>query len=388
MVEAGASDRPCGIRDYAALLCGAMPPGAAQLRHVHVPPRGVTRNHWRAMAEARRRVRAEARGLPPSDLIHAHYADFSWNGVRSFEDCYECFVRACDRPVVVTLHEHPWFRGRHLWDRPRTPADLVFACLARQWPFTRSLPARLLVRHAAIHVHHAWQRDMLVAQGVSAARIITLPHFVPDCPATPAAAMAFRKRFGLETQRILAMTGFVFERKRHDRALAVLPRLPNDVVLCLVGGANGPVAERYVGQLKEQARRLNVVERFIITGYLPEPEMNAALLAADAFVAPYGEVSSSASVARCIAAGAPIVASQCPTFAELAADGAGVMPVDPEDAEALSRALMMALSRSDEAALLRKSNAGYAATWSIRAVVGRLQDWYGAVMNGPPRRVS
>jgi glycosyltransferase involved in cell wall biosynthesis len=376
MVEAGTLDRPCGIRDYAALLCAGMPVGMTELRHVRVPSEALSRNHPWALASARRMVIADARALPPSRVIHAHYSDFSWNGVRSFEDCYECFVRACRRPVLVTLHEHPWFRGRHLWDRSRTPADFAFACLARQWPLPRSLPVQVLARHAGIHVHHDWQRAILLEHGVPGEAVEVIPHPVPDCVATPEASAAFKQRFNLQEKRVLAMTGFVFERKRHDRVLSLLPSLPPDVVLCLMGGANGPAAEQYLKTLLQRARELGVSDRFMVTGYLTELEMNAGLRAADAFVAPYAEVSSSGSVARCMAAGAPIVAGICPTFRELADQEAGLILVNAENREELAEALITVLSRGDRSAGLREKNARYAARWSFRAVAQQILDWY------------
>lgn len=392
MVVAGAPGRRCGVGDYARLLGAAMQADHGSVCHVPVPANPVSRTHLISLMRVRRRVIRQTALLGAPDVVHAHYSDFSWNGVRAYEDCYELFTRkihgvGMPAPrLFVTLHEHPWFRDRHVWDRPRTVADRLFACLAGQIPVPPSLPLAIFKRHHGIHVHHEWQKAALVASGVPGGLVRVIPHPVPECEAAPEAVRTFRQRFGLEGKRMLAMTGFIFERKRYERVIGVLAALPEDVVLCALGGANGRIAEDYLRYLRHLAELNGVAHRFVVTGYLAAEEMNAGLKAANAFVAPYGEVSSSGSVARCIAAGAPIVAGECPTFTEMREQGAGMVSVNPDDRRALTLVLVDLLGDEGMGMAMRKMNAHYAQAWSFPAVARLMTEWYagkpGAALGG------
>ncbi|MEI6516718.1 MAG: glycosyltransferase [bacterium] len=327
---------------------------------------------------ARKSIAMQAHAIPKVDLVHTQYADFSWNGVRVYEDLYEVFSRHCRSPLVMTLHEHPWFRNEHSWDAPDTASDLLCSRLAGYWRMPPSFPLEVFQRHRGIHVHHDWQKDVLVRFGVPKSMIRVIPLFVPSCKAPDGQVADFRQRFGLQGKRIIAMTGFVFERKRYDRILELLPELPADVVLCALGGANNPASETYLEKLVARAKVLGVSSRFVVAGYLPEAEINAGLLASDVFAAPYGEVTSSASVARCIGAGAPIVAGKCETFEELEANGAGMVVVDAEDRGTMRQLVLKLLDGNDRGLVsgLRQKNASYADRWSLSNVAREVQEWY------------
>ncbi|MEI6969953.1 MAG: glycosyltransferase family 4 protein [bacterium] len=375
MVVAVPPGRPCGILDYVRTLCGAWPGQSASVTGMPYCGRRTPRHRILTLLQMRRQVAAFARSLA-AEVVHVQYADFGWNGVRVFEDCYEVFSSKCLHPLVITIHEHPWFRNDHEMDRPRTVADHIFTILSGYRFVPRSLPLEIMKRHRGIHVHHNWQKEALLRNGVPAEQVRVIPLAVPCCMASEAEREAFRARFGVQGKRIIGVPGFVFERKRYDRLIDLIPSLPVDVVVCALGGANGAVSERYLETLRARATQLGVEERFVVTGYLTEQEMNAGLMSASAFAAPYGEVTSSASVARCIAAGAPIVAARCATFSELAEAGAGLILADPQNMSNFTQCLTDVLCNKQQEASLRRMNASYAATWSFTAVARLMQAWH------------
>lgn len=376
MIIAGEGGRPCGVRDYAESLARKMPASSAATVHLALPYSLVNRTRLLKIREIRRNVARAARSMPKVDLVHVQYADCSWNGTRVFEDAYEVFSRRCSVPLVMTIHEHPWFRNEHQFDQPRTQADHVFARIAGYWRIPASFPLELLERHRGIHVHQQWQKDVLMANGMGGGKIRVIPLAIPKCLALPVKGEGFTRRFGLLGRRILAVTGFVFERKRYERVLDLLPDLPSDVVLCALGGANGAASERYLAWLKSRADKLGVASRFVVTGYLSELEMNEGLSSADLFVAPYGEVTSSASVARGIGTGLPVVTEKCATFNELQAGGAGLVVVDLGDKGALLRVLLGLLEKKESYEDLCQKNRDYAVRWSFPNVANHLYEWY------------
>jgi glycosyltransferase involved in cell wall biosynthesis len=368
----GVASQRCGVRDYAAALCAAMPAGSVRLVAVPMPPDHVFRHQVRMLWRARRAARQAGRELS-SPLMHAQYSDFSWNGVRPFEDLYEVLTRHCRVPMVVTLHEHPWFRGDHGGDRPRTVADRAFGCLAAD-------PQAVLRRHRGIHIHHRWQADTLSRGGIPRERLYVVPYPVPP-PQPCGDGEAFRNRFALAGKRVLAMTGFIFERKRADRALAVLPLLPSDVVLCCLGGAQGVPSESHLESLRQQARQLGVADRFVVTGYLPVTDLATGLDVAEVVLAPYQEVTSSASVADAIGRGIPILASDVASFRELEEDGAGVECADVTSSQAFLEAIRRVLDDPGHAADLRARNQAYAERHSVARFAAKMIEWYGEVGN-------
>ena len=376
MVVAGNEKQPCGVRDYARLMKVALADESSREVDVLQSCYGVHRINLGKLRAIRKRVIQKTCDIQSVSLVHVQYSDYSWNGVRVYEDLYEVFTRRCRFPLVVTIHEHPWFRNEHYLDRPKTLADFVFLGMAGYRVVPKSLPLELMDRHRGIHVHHEWQKTELSRYGVPASKIRVIPIYIPECHAGADQVVGFKKRYGLEEKRIITLVGFVLERKRYDRVLELLPDLPPDVVVCVLGGINGPASEKYLATLQDRACQLGVSSRFVVTGYLPDLEMNAGLLSADVFVAPYEEVTSSASVARCIGAGAPIVAGKCPTFVELEVDGAGVLVVNPEDKVEMRGVLLGLLREDANCQILRQKNIEYATKWSLANVAKAIQDWY------------
>lgn len=375
-VVAAREKQHCGVRDYALHLASAMPQESSRVVTISPSSVRVSRVRIRQLKDMRNDIARQVLALPQATLAHVQYADFSWNGTRIYEDLYELFSRKCRLPLVLTLHEHPWFRDEHETDRARTLADGVFARLAGYRRLPSSLPLEILQRHRGIHVHHRWQKDALIRNGLAPSCVTIIPLSVPSCATSSDQVGAFRRKFGLDKKRIITVVGFIFERKRYDRLLELLRRLPADAVICALGGTNGAPSERYLNVLKKQALTLGVADRFVVTGYLPEGEMEAGMHAADLFAAPYGEVTSSASVARCIGAGAPVLAADCPTFAELESDGAGLIVVDPQDQSEMVRRATELLEKGAQYQVLRQRNLHYAADWSRVRVAAELRAWY------------
>jgi len=378
-VVAAGENQHCGVKDYALHLAATMSQESSRVVTITPSAARVTRDRIAQLKDMRKDISRQVLALPQASLVHVQYADFSWNGTRICEDLYELFSRKCRIPLVLTVHEHPWLRAEHETDKARTLADRAFALIAGYRRLPSSISLEILRRHRAIHVHHAWHKALLVSSGVPASIIRVEPNFIPDCKASPDQIAVFKRRFELDGKRIIAAAGFVFERKRYERLLDLLPDLPSDTVLCVLGGANGRPSEQYLATLNDRAKALGVSSRFVVTGYLPEAEMNAGLQAADVFAAPYGEVTSSGSVARCIGSGAPIVAWKCQTFDELEANGAGLVVVDPEDREAIRHLVLKLLDRKESgvASGLRQKNASYAGRWSLSNVAREIQAWYG-----------
>jgi len=98
------------------------------------------------------------------------------------------------------------------------------------------------------------------------------------------------------------------------------------------------------------AQALGVADRFRITGYLPEHELNRYLAATSLAVCPFRDASASASLSTWISAARPILASSLPLIAEYnALEPDAIRTFHPYTAASLADAIRAALDRDSDA---------------------------------------
>jgi len=291
---------------------------------------------------------------------------------------YDVFITACSVPKVVTLHEHPWFRDDRDSGEYSTLADRVFAGLAGHGGRTgEEILGSVMQRHAGIHVHHAWQKERLVGRAVPAERVLVKAMPVPTCRTNRDDTSRFMSRFNLDGKRLLTVTGFMFERKQYERAIDILPSLPADVILCALGGRARP---SYLIDLRDRARSMGVEDRFLVTGYLEADLLHAGLAATAVFLAPYADVSSSASVARNVGSGAPIVAADNASFTDMASSGAGILTVNTGCPDEFGATVKQILDDEALAGSLRERNKEYCRRHSFESFTEGLMEWYASCL--------
>jgi glycosyltransferase involved in cell wall biosynthesis len=141
-----------------------------------------------------------------------------------------------------------------------------------------------------------------------------IPHFVEHRVLSLSPTEA-RSRLGLSGRRVVTLLGFVYGRKGHRYAVEAVPQMPADAVLVYAGG---PVAGRsFVYDLAmSKAKELDLGDRFRITGYLSEEELETWMAATDLAILPFTDLSASGSLSSWIAAGKPMLASDLPGFRE------------------------------------------------------------------------
>jgi glycosyltransferase involved in cell wall biosynthesis len=207
------------------------------------------------------------------------------------------FRRAYRGALVVTLHDI--FERNGLRERYLQPDAWSLRWLGRA--------AERVVVHSEIEVQRL--RGIIPAE-----RLAVVPHFVEhrELPLTPQEA---RERLGLADRRIVTLLGFVYGRKGHRYAVEAVPDLPPDTIMVYAGG---PVAGRsYVYDLAlSKAAELGLGDRFRITGYLSDEELETWIAATHLAILPFTDLSASGSLSSWIAAGKPMLVSDLPGFRE------------------------------------------------------------------------
>jgi len=169
-------------------------------------------------------------------------------------------------------------------------------------------------------------------------RVRVVPHFVERRELTLDPDEA-RARLGLTGRRLVTLLGFVYGRKGHRYAVEAVPYLPEDVVMVYAGG---PVAGRtFVHDLAvAKAAELGLGERFRITGYLSDGELEAWIAATHLAILPFTDLSASGSLSTWISAGKPMLVSDLPGLREYDARVPGALHLfGPPEPEPLGRAI-------------------------------------------------
>jgi glycosyltransferase involved in cell wall biosynthesis len=189
-------------------------------------------------------------------------------------------------------------------------------------------------------------RDHLLAQGMPGEKILVSPNavdpsqFRPDVDGT-----RVRHKLGLESADVVVGFSGTFGMWHGIPALSealwrVVEARPN-VRWLLIG--DGPL--RLL--IDEAISRYGLADRVLQPGLVPHAEMPANLAACDVLVSPHGRQAdggeffgSPTKLFEYMASGRPIVASAVGQIADVLQDGRSALLVPPDDAEALSSAIV------------------------------------------------
>lgn len=157
--------------------------------------------------------------------------------------------------------------------------------------------------------------------------------------------IALVNKYNLAGKIVLMTLGRLVSNERYkgfDEILELLPILIEEIpnIVYLVGG-DGSDRRR----LEAKARSLDVADRVVFTGMIPEAEKADHYRLADAFVMPSRGEGLGLVFFEAMASGVPVVASKVDGSREAVRDGALGIVVDPEDQEDVKAGILEALDR-------------------------------------------
>lgn len=162
--------------------------------------------------------------------------------------------------------------------------------------------------------------------------------------ADPGRVARVRARYGL-AERYLLFVGTLQPRKNLDRVVEAFSRLRSqpgaDGVQLVLAGKRGWLYD----QLFEQVRRLDMADRVVFPGYVPDEDLPALLSGARGVVYPSLYEGFGLPVLEAGGCGVPVITSNTSSLPEVAGDAA--LLVDPHDVDAIADAMMRLLT--DEA---------------------------------------
>jgi glycosyltransferase involved in cell wall biosynthesis len=142
---------------------------------------------------------------------------------------------------------------------------------------------------------------------------------------------------------VWAYFGFLNESKGGETLIRALARSQPPAYLLMIGGRVGssdPTNQAYADHIQATIVELGLGERVRWTGYVPNEQVSAALLSADAVLLPYRDGISlrRGSFHAALAHGCPIVSTYPVVPLPELVDGENVLLVPPDDPVALSQA--------------------------------------------------
>lgn len=173
-------------------------------------------------------------------------------------------------------------------------------------------------------------------------RIRTVPHGnyterYPDEVSTAAA----RAQLGIDDELVYLFFGQIRPYKQVDELIKTFQRLSDPGArLLVVGNPENETIEARLSRLAETDDRIRTVFEFV-----PDPEVQYYFRAADVTVFPYRSILTSGSTILAMTFGRPVIAPELGCVGELL-DESGGFPYDPDEEDALFRALRRAGSES------------------------------------------
>jgi glycosyltransferase involved in cell wall biosynthesis len=326
-------------RGHSVLVIAASDRGAAYsadgagVRQVRLPSvSNLLRAGQRVVLWSHRRVAAALREFQP-DVLHLHDpSPLGLSGLR--------IAHALGIPVVLTLHQLPWFVAAYVSPalRPIVESGLwayyagpLRRCNALVTP-SHTIADRVQAR--------GFRRPLVISNGVD------LQRFSP-CPATADEDAALRHKYGLASDLpVILYVGRLDVDKQVALVVRAAARAMRDTAaqLLVVGGGTERAA------LIELSRQLGIEDRSHFPGYVPlAGELPGLYRLATVFVTASEIEIQSSVVLEAAASGLPVVTVRASSMPEFVRDGETGYLVPPRDIEMLAERLVRLLREPDRA---------------------------------------
>jgi 2-deoxystreptamine N-acetyl-D-glucosaminyltransferase / 2-deoxystreptamine glucosyltransferase len=234
---------------------------------------------------------------------------------------------------------------------------------------------RRAVRHAAAvtTLTAATANVVSTETGLARERILVTPDAVDLPPASAEDVTAFAERHGLEERRPLI--GFI-GRVAHEKGwpdLLELARLLDDLKPTFLVVGDGPQRERMERELVALGRR----EQFVITGFVPQPQVAAALGLVDLVVMPSIHEELGGAAVEALLLGTPVAAYAVGGIRATVGSVAPDLLVEAGDVEALAALVRRVLAeRAAVVERLHTSRETTARAFDSDAACRRVLDCY------------
>ena len=366
----------CGIASYSEALVAAL--RGLPDTNVRVIPIAVGEQ---PMAH----YEAQARQLNAADVdvVHVQHEFSFWGFPMPGRPSTFAGLRGLiRRPLVLTAHTTLSLSAIFPVATGRNPVRwLARKRLLRNREYRESVEVETFDADAVI-VHTEAAQAEFAGRGLDAARLFVVPAGIPAPLRTETGARKFRERFGLDGKRVLTLFGYVTPNKGYEMVADVLRDLPRDITFVIAGGARRPSEEEYVRYLQRHLADIGVQNRVVVTGYLSDEDVAAAMEATDVALVPHTQATNSYSVTLPLTHGKPTLASDLACFREMSARADCLELFRTGDRVDFRRKLQTLLDNPQRRAQLAANALEYAARFSWPRIAATTRDIYETAIGG------
>lgn len=342
-------DVDCGIARYSAELVNALR-GSIDVVVIPFGPQVWERLKLPTdIAAQRTRAIEAAKVASHADIAHIQFQPQFFGGMHPLRCTFPVLVKNLEVPTVVTIHE--------LDIRGALPTSLV-KLLINIWMLRRRKIGHFIV-------HNEFTKGWLMRFGVSQSKVSVIPMWAPRVKLTKLTKAEARKLLGLNCQHAIGAFGFIVRRRGYELLLEALDPFPEGVVLVIIGGKHPLDRSGYYEEFMRRINRWRWKDRVIMTGFVSDEELSTWFAAVDFVVAPFIELTESASLLRCIAHGLPIVCSDLKPLRELGRRAKCVRLFKAGDASSLRAAIFELLEQEGLRYQLAQNAISYAAAYRV-----------------------
>jgi glycosyltransferase involved in cell wall biosynthesis len=330
--------------------------------HVH---RLVTAWNW----ETRRRLEGFNRLFRP-DVLNIQYQAAAYQMHPAINLLPAALAR--HTPTVVTFHDLrvPYLfpkAGFLRWKAVLTMARGASACIAT----------------------NVEDRDTLAREGIRAVFLIPIGSNIAPAPLEGFDPAAWRQAQGIAKDvALVGYFGFLNESKGAEtllRALSLLRGRGLNVGLLHIGGQTGdsdPTNKAYASQLDHLAGTLGLRPHIYVTGFLDERGVSEAFAACDCVALPYRDGASfrRGTLMAALAHGCAIVTTMPRVMLNELTDGANVLLVPPDQADALADAIARLLADSALRARLQAGARALSRLFTWESIAARSADLFSTLL--------
>ena len=256
-------------------------------------------------------------------------------------------IKAGHPDLIIVQWWHPWFAPCYftMLRRLRKTAPVLFVChnvLPHEGFPLKEFLSRAVLRTGSAYIVHSGQdeedlkrlvKDPLFVHAV----LPTYNHFRKKNLSKPEA----RKALGIpDSREMLLFFGFIREYKGLKHLIRALPEIRKarpGAHLYVVGDFFENNREEYDQLIRETGVSSDLT---LVSGYLPDDEVEPYFASADLLVLPYESATQSAVIQISYSFGLPVIATSVGGLPEVVLDGKTGFVVPPKDPQALAEAVI------------------------------------------------
>ena len=278
------------------------------------------------------------------------------------------------------LHMHYALAGAK---RAGLPIVFIGAIHAEdKWGYDRQMIYQAIRQTDAYIALTTFERDYLIARGISPDKITVVGGGVDITPYLKADGEAAKKRYNLGDGPVVAMIGKQNARKRFDTLLAAMPQVWAEYpeVQLLIAGGQGSYSNQ-IGKIMSSLPQKQQAQITLLSNF-PEADKPDVLAASDLFVLPSGEESFGIAFVEAWAGKKPVIGARVGAIPSVIHEGIDGLLFTYKDPESLAQAILYLLAHPQEGA--KMGEAGHKKvledyTWEI--VTDRIRKVYTKVIN-------